>query len=393
MPKQRIPAKAAVLIWAREQRGLSQQDAASRLRISARELADIEDAKQSPTIITFNKMVSVYKQTESILLLARPPQTPDPPKDYRTSAGKQAKLSPDTRLVIRDAQELRSYISELAQDDPRLIERFRLPVLSVATDPEKVALKERERIGISLDTQLQWKPADAFSNWRDVLGDKGIIVLLKSMPWEDCRGFSLLDGGLLPVIVVNSQDIPVARSFTLFHEYAHLTLRAAGICTLITDSNTERWCNLFASTFLLPGEELTSYVKQSYPDAGNSYDWPMSRLNKLAVRYRVSRSVMALRLQKLGLAVPNFYDKHRSELTGFDRREKPTGQIKIKNKPGWREKKRLREVGTTAASVIVKAWKEEITDATEAADILNLSLDELHGLQKQTEVQRVRHAT
>jgi Zn-dependent peptidase ImmA (M78 family) len=337
-------------------------------------------------------MVAVYKQTESTLLLERPPAAKSIPKDYRTVAGRQPKLSPETRLVIRDAQELQSYISELAEDNASLIERAELPRLSVAGNPENAATNERARVGVSLATQLAWSPNDSFGNWRDFLERTGIVVLLKKMPWDDCRGFSLLDHALLPVIVVNSEDIPVARIFTLFHEYAHLTLQSAGICSLTADSNVERWCNVFASAFLLPAEELRAYATQINPDAGASHDWAMQRLNRLAVRYRVSRSVMALRLQKLGLAIPNYYDKHRSELTAFDKRPK-SGNIRIKKKPGWKEKQKLKEVGIAAASVIVTAWQKQIADATEAADILNLSLDELHGLRKQTEVQRVRNVS
>lgn len=392
MPKQRIPANRNVLIWARTLRGLSKRDAALKLRISEQELTDIEDGKESPTTITFNRMISVYKQTESTLLLERPPATKPMPKDYRTATGRQPKLTPETRLAIRDAQELQSYLSELAEDNASLVERAELPKLTSASNAENAATNERARLEISLATQLAWSPNDSFGNWRDFLEHKGIVVLLKNMPWNDCRGFSLLDHALLPVIVVNSEDIPAARIFTLFHEYAHLTLRSAGICSLTADSNVERWCNVFASAFLLPAEELRTYAMQINPDAGTSHDWSMQRLTRLAAHYRVSRSVMALRLQKLGLAIPNYYDKHRSELTTFDRRPKLTN-IKIKRKPGWKEKQKLKEVGITAASVIVNAWQKQITDATEAADILNLSLDELHGLQKQTEVQRVRNVT
>jgi hypothetical protein len=100
---------------------------------------------------------------------------------------------------------------------------------------------------------------------------------------------------------------------------------------------------------------------------------------------------MALRLQNLGLSIANYYEKHKGQLNSFDRKAKPTEPPKIVRRPGWKEKQKLREVGITAASVILDAWKEEIADATEAADILNLSLEELHGLQEQTEVQRVRN--
>lgn len=390
----RVPANKDVLRWARNVRGLNRLEAAGKIGITEQELANIEEGDQFPTVKAFNKMVTVYKQTESTLLLERPPEPQEFPKDFRTASafGVRAKLSPDTRLAIRDAQEIQQYVGELVQDDPNLVRRLQLPAFTVKDDAEHEAEIERDRIGLSLSTQFQWKPKESFDNWRDWLERRGILVLLKKMPWEDCRGFSLVDHSEIPAIVINSEDIPVARTFTLFHEYAHLGLRTAGICTPTTARNgVERWCNLFSAAFLMPAGQFMPYVKAINPNAGIEHDWPIATVGRLATYYRVSRAAMAIRLQELGLAVPNYYDRHRSELSGFDRQGKAKKPPKIKRKPGWREKKRLKEVGITAASVIVGAWQEQIVDPLEAADILNLSLDELRGLQKQTEARRVRN--
>jgi Zn-dependent peptidase ImmA (M78 family)/transcriptional regulator with XRE-family HTH domain len=380
-------------VGARQAIGLSRSEAATQLGVTDGLLEAIEKGEEYPNSYLFNAMITVYKQPESTLLLAKPPDTAELPQDYRTPAGRRKKLSPETRLIIREAQELQRYVSELAEDDPALIKRFELPKATLSNSAANLAKTERARLGVSLSTQLKWRPLESFNRWRNWLQDKGIIVLLKRMPWDECRGFSLLDTTLIPTIVVNSEDVVSARTFTLFHEYAHLMLRHSGVCTLAPDVTVEQWCNVFSASFLLPADELTSYIKHTYAEAGPNYNWPIPRLTRLAGRYRVSRAVMALRLQKLGLATPNYFESHYAELNAFDRRPKPKEPPHIIKKPGWREKQRLNEVGLIAASVIVEAWREDITDATEAADILNLSLDELHGLQVQTEVQRVRNVS
>lgn len=395
MPKRTqtaVPASKDVLKWARETRGLTLREAAAQLDVQEQILTEIEAGRQHPTSTVFDKMISVYKQPESVLLLATAPATASLPQDYRTVSGARRLITPDTRLAIREAQELQSYLSELVDDDPNLIDRVKLSSASVDEDVENRAIKERELIGVPLETQLAWRPGnESFNNWREWLQKKGLIILLKKMPREDCRGFSLWDVSLLPTIVVNTEDVAQGQIFTLFHEYAHLILRNAGICTLTPTTKIERWCNGFAGAFLLPTENFVAYVKAMANSAGRNYDWPMEQLRRLAAHYRVSRSVAALRLQHLDLAIPSFYDKHKNELSNFDGRPKPTKTPHIVRRPGWKEKQKLREVGSAAASVIVGAWKEEIADATEAADILNLSLDELHGLREQTEVQRVRN--
>jgi Zn-dependent peptidase ImmA (M78 family)/DNA-binding XRE family transcriptional regulator len=386
-----IPANKDVLRQARDIRGLSLQKAAELIRISPQQLDAIEHGHQLPTTRIFDRMVQVYKQSESILLLERLPATPQLPKDYRTIAGRTARLSPDTRLAIRQAQELQRYVSDLVEDEPSLINRARLATAAINDNPEAQAKHHREQLNVPLSIQLAWSLEDSFSKWRDSLESKGFLVLLKKMPWKDCRGFSLLGNHALPTIVVNSEDIGVAQNFTLFHEYAHLTLRNAGICIFTPVSKVERWCNAFAAEFLIPSNAFIAHIRSINPEASPTYDWPLTKVARLASYYRVSRSVIALRLQNLALAIPNYYDKHRRALTTFDQRPKPTKPLRIKKKPGWKEKQKLKEVGIGAASVIVGAWRDRIADATEAADILNLSLDELHELQKQTEVQRVRN--
>lgn len=392
-PDNAIPASKDVLVWARKVRGLSQLEAATELGISEGLLKAIEDGNELPNATLFNAMITVYKQPESVLLLAQPPASPPLPQDYRTSGSKTTKLSPDTRLIIREVQEVQQFISELVNDEPHLMARMDLPRASLDQSAHSVASSERERLGVSLSTQLRWTPQESFDKWRDWLQSKGILIFLKKMPWNECRGFSLQGEGLLPAIVVNAEDVTAARTFTLFHEYAHLLLRQTGICILTPKSRIERWCNVFAAAFLAPSQELSDYIRTTYPQAGPAYDWPVARLTRLASHFRVSRPFMALRVQELGMAPPDYFEKHYSELNAFDRRPKPTKPPKIKKAPGWREKQRLREVGLKAASVIVEAWKEQITDGMEAADILNLSLDELHGLQVQTEVQRVRNVS
>jgi Zn-dependent peptidase ImmA (M78 family)/DNA-binding XRE family transcriptional regulator len=388
-----IHASKDVLVWARKVRGLSQSEAATELGISEGLLKAIEDGAEHPNASLFNAMITVYKQPESVLLLANPPDTPPVPQDYRTAGSKTTKLSPETRLIVREVQEVQQFISELVNDEPHLMPRSDLPRISLDQSPHRVAVSERERLGVPLSTQLRWTPQESFEKWRNRLQGNGILVFLKKMPWDDCRGFSLEGADLLPAIIVNAEDVTAARTFTLFHEYGHLLLRQAGICTLTPKSKIERWCNVFAATFLAPSVQLLEYIRATYPQAGPDFDWPIARLTRLASHFRVSRPVMALRVQELGMAPPDYFDKHYGELNVFDRRRKPSKPPKIKKAPGWKEKQRLREVGLRAASVIVEAWKEQITDATEAADILNLSLDELHGLQVQTEVQRIRNVS
>ena len=390
--RETIAANKDVLRWARNVRGLSVAEAAKQLEISEIELAEVESGKLQPRTKTFDKMVGVYKQPESVLLLAHPPATDPLPQDFRTVGGKRAHLTPETLLAIREARDLQYYVSELVADDPQLISRSGLPSIDLSNSPENAAILERQRLSLPLAVQLSWSPRESFERWRDFLERRGLLVVLKKMFWNDCRGFSLLDSNLLPTIVVNSHDAPAARIFTLFHEYAHLLVRNAGICqATAVSSSTEQWCNSFAGAFLIPANDLQEQLQDLQIPAGPRYNWPLTSITRLARHYRVSRPVIAIRLQGLKLAPQTFYQTHKTELHKLDQPPEPKEPPKIIRKPGYKERQTLKEVGITAASIILRAWKERTADAMEAADALNLNVDELYGFQEQAELQRVRY--
>ncbi|MDO8614751.1 MAG: XRE family transcriptional regulator [Dehalococcoidia bacterium] len=388
-----IPAKPIVLKWAREQSRYSIREAAALLSISAGTLAAIERGDPELTPPVFRKMLAVYQQVESVLLLPEPPDTPTIPHDYRTPGSAPTTISRETLSVIRDARRVQDYLSELAREEPEVIPLPRLPQANLADDPAELAKGERYRLSVSTGKQASWEPREAFEQWRGVVQAFGVTALLKKMPWEDCRGLSLWNDDLLPVIVVNSDDSVSARNFTLFHEYAHLLLRKAGIC--ITEPSqtlrgqVERWCNTFSANFLVPSSDLSEAVRLMFPRVGRS-DWTLNNVRRLAGKFRVSPYVMARRLKELKLS--DFYDANISELRNLDRKAKkkrPDGQKPVRIRP---EVQRLSEVGTGLAFVVLDAWRGAVIDAGDAADILQLRPDQLADFQERARATRNRRS-
>jgi len=388
-----IPAKPAVLKWAREQSRYSSREAAALLGISPGTLAAIERGDPSLTPPIFRKMLSVYQQVESVLLLPEPPDTPTIPHDYRTPGSAPTTISRETLAVIRDARRVQDYLSDLAAEEPEIVPLPRLPQADLADNPAELAKGERHRLGVSIDMQASWGIREAFEHWRGIVQTFGVTVLLKKMPWEDCRGLSLWNDDLLPVVVVNSDDSANARNFTLFHEYAHLLLRKAGIC--ITEPSqtlrgqVERWCNSFSANFLVPGDKLREAVRLMFPRAQRS-DWTLNNVSRLATKFRVSPYVMARRLKELTLS--DFYDSNISELRKLDRkanRKRSEGERPVRIRP---EVQRLSEVGTGLAFVVLDAWKGAVIDAGDAADILQLRPDQLADFQERARATRNRRS-
>lgn len=393
-----LPLNGTVLRWAREYAGLTARAAAAALEMQLPGLLAIEDGTTEPTLGDIRRLARCYGLSESLLLLPEPPGPVELPTDYRTLGGVRAAPSPETIKAIREAQQFQGFMRELAEDNADILPELLLPHHVLTEDPEEVAIGERTAFDVPLETQLKWPMKEAFARWRLRVQARGILVLVKRMPKDDCRGFSLT-GDLVPTIVTNAADVEQGKTFTLFHEYGHLMLNATGVCMRAQDESrrgrVERWCNEFAAAFLIPAEDLRSHLKERFNLVDNPREWQPSELRRLATRYKVSRPAMALRLQKLGFATPRYYETSWASLTRTEQppeRERNQPSKGIKHPPGFRQKQKLQEIGVPAAAAILEAWNSQITDATEVADVLGLSLSELFDLHDRVLVEQVRNA-
>src|SRR5262249_11625660 len=143
-----------------------------------------------------------------------------------------------------------------------------IPHARVTTPVASVAAAVRRRLGIAIDDQLSWDSAsEAFQEWRDAVEKQGIFVFLLAMGRDACRGFSLYDDRA-PIIAINTWWNAAARSFSLFHEYAHLVTRTSSICAQdgrLDIANTadpaERWCEEFGASILLPADDVMRILR------------------------------------------------------------------------------------------------------------------------------------
>lgn len=325
-------------------------------------------------------MVSKYEVSESVLLLSSPPPLRKLPDDYRTATGLAPLLLPATRLTIQEAWEFVEDATHLLfPEEAPTRSLARLPVATLADDPVQMAASERVRLGVPFATQLTWAPKDAFERWRSTLNDAGIIVLLKNMEWNDCRGCLLWNPDLIPAIVATSQDRRSARIFTTFHEYAHLLLRQPAACIqteAVEDDRiaSETWCNSFATHFLMPEDEIREVVARKLRRK-NISDWTLGDFRSLAGTFRVSTMAVARRMKELYGS--SFYDENFILLKGGDRErfdeDSEGGPLPYVVK--------LSEVGANLARQIAVAVRAQSLSRMEAADLLGLSGGQLAALQ------------
>lgn len=311
-----VPVNPKVLIWARLERGLELSAAATRLGIPEEELIELESGQRHPSVGELRNMAAKYEIGFSSLLMpeALPPETGLRLLDFRThGSGAPGKWNPELLMEMDDINVLIDAMADLRDAEPSLFVK-NLPNASVTTSAARVAADERARIGLDVGTQASWATdANAFNRLRTLVEAQGVFVyLINASTTDDWRGMAIYDDRKIPVIVINSDEaLPSARSFTLFHEYAHLLLRQSAITDHRSRDRDEEFCNKFAAYFLMPSPEFRGAALS----VGGGYRnyWTDTQLRKIGGVFKTSMSAVALHLVSHSLAPDDFFNVKLSE--------------------------------------------------------------------------------
>ncbi|MBI4870188.1 MAG: ImmA/IrrE family metallo-endopeptidase [Candidatus Riflebacteria bacterium] len=373
---ERAIIKSELLVWARESAGMDRDDAAHRLSVQPGRLQAWEAGSGSPTVNQLRTAAHIYRvPLAAFFLPAAPPVFHPPVEDFRKLPGTLSQgLSSTLQLHVRWALQRRQICLDLheALHEPP-------PVFDLITQPDRdaetVAGVVRGRLGIGMEAQRRWHQPDvALRNWVAAVEGIGVLILqTRGVAVDEMRGYSIADTPL-PIIVLNGQDTPAGRTFTLFHELAHLLLRKSGVCELdVTgprQAGTEVFCNRLAGAILVPCSELLAdpAVKQHRGMA-----WTDAELGALARQFGVSREVMLRRLLLAGKTTAEVYGAARSRLLAQYEKRKPIKE----GKPLSPAIGVVKSVGKRFARLVLGAYHSEHITGNDLADYLGIRLKHL----------------
>lgn len=298
-----------ILRWARETAGLSLEQGASAIGLSdaygkkaAERLAEIEAGADQPSHSQLSRMAKAYRRSLLVFYLSSPPRAGDRGRDFRKVRDSQ-RLPYDANLdaLLRDVKSRQDLVSSVLEDlesDPVQFVGSTDMTIPVASLAQTIT----NTIGFSLDDFRTAKSPDhAFAYLRSRIESNGVFVLLigdlgshhsKISP-DVFRGFAIADKRA-PFAVVNDQDAPAARSFTVVHELVHIWLGNTGISGGATTANRiEQYCNDVAAEVLLPSADLN-------PPALNNLDEMLAYVSGEAQKFNLSRAMIAYRLFRRG---------------------------------------------------------------------------------------------
>jgi Zn-dependent peptidase ImmA (M78 family)/transcriptional regulator with XRE-family HTH domain len=305
----KVPVNPLVLAWARKERGHTLEEAANLLGVAPHDLAKLENGAREPTVTELREIAAKYEIGFSSLLMPEPlaETTRLRVSDFRTRRSLPETWNPDLLAEMDDINVLVDALSDLREADPALV-ATRLPMATTRMNPAAVAAGERRRTGLTVESQNTWgTPAAAFRRFRSFVEEQGVFVyLIRASTVDDWRGLAIFDDRKVPIIVLNSDESePGARSFSLFHEYAHILLRQSAISDQRSRSKTESFCNKFAAHFLMPGEKF----KVAAIVIGHGYRdyWTDGQIRKLSNVFKTSMSAVAIHLENTEMAPDGFY--------------------------------------------------------------------------------------
>ena len=300
MAKALAYAKPDVLRWARESAGYDVLQAAEKIGIPWSQLEIAEKGVDYLTLRQAEKAADVYERPVAALFLPAP--LDEPPQEAvfrRLPDAPKPPWPPEMQLLQRRVRRRQEAAAELYED---LEERPPWPVAarwfrdSVGTGrPRASALASaaRELLGVTREAQTEWARADEYAplrGWIGAVESIGVLVMQDgSMPLDLMRGFASLHD-TVPAIVLNTNDNPRARAFTVLHELAHLAFLAAGA------GATEVRANDFAGEVVMPREWL---VEEFRALSGRSL---LDRVDALARAFGVTSLAAAVRLRRANLA-------------------------------------------------------------------------------------------
>lgn len=371
-----LPVNAEVLKWARTTSGLTIPQVAQALNLTTDYILEIESGRKvSKTLLA--RLARLYKRPLTVLFLPTPPDEMSIPTDYRTIPDQRKPIGIETANALREARRLQEVLSDLTED-PNATLPFGFLSVSIEDKPSDVGLQVRNVIGVDIAEQKRWTNSQqAFREWRGKLQTAGIYVIVGDFPREEARGFSLWNPDLIPMIIVSGNEASAAQIFTLFHELAHILLRSDAMC-LKKESDTflgtiETWCNKVAAAALVPSYDLSDLLAKWRQTTVR--EWALDDLYEIARVYKVSRHVIAIRLEELGFAPKGYYNRLKLTLDQDDYSiVKPSPRITKRVGEYKRDipKLRLAEVGFAATTTILEACRSSMLSTMEAADLLKV---------------------
>ncbi len=326
MSTTKVKVSPRILKWARTSLHLTEDDVIAHFSQKSKKkfevglslLHTLESNEQEIRFTLLQELSSLYKRPLAVFFLTHPPSELPLPKDRRTMDSDVHKiLSPEAILVLRRTRYVQEVFAELSTE---LSWNLALPFrkVSLSDNPKELGVHFRDTLNFSFEFQKEKikNSRELFNTIRAKLEEVNVFTLKAAFPAEDARAFSLTDKSP-HLIVINNKDGGyfgyAPKSFSLLHEFAHVLLREGALCNDFSRSHqqTEKFCNEFSASFLVPDREFLQVLPATKKDFDK--DQIEEYLEILQPIFKVSREVLLRKYLSTGFIDKDFYQQKTEE--------------------------------------------------------------------------------
>ena len=269
---------SGLLRIARQARGLSQGEAAAKLKIPQVTLSRYENAISSPTdefldraALNYDFPVSFFEQADPVL---GPPVSVHPMwrKKQSVTAREMDAIIAEFNIRILNIRRMLEGVEFTPQSTiPQMdIEEYE-------EDTERIAAMVRGHWLV---------PQGPLQDLTGLIERAGAIIIYSPLGGSSVSGVTMSAPGLRPIIMLNREQPSDRARFTLAHELAHLVMHR------FPSPQMEKQANSFASAFLMPANEIRAAFRGRID---------LKRLAALKPEWKVSMQALLYRAQSLGL--------------------------------------------------------------------------------------------
>ena len=322
--------------------------------------------------IPYNELEKIAKlyDVNSLFFLNNTPPTKIKNEivDFRTIKNKETSNTPEILKEIKHANYRRELILDL-QEQLNITNKKKYN-MNCNTSEECI------RTIKSLFNINNNKRNYTFEKWVKLFESADILIFqFYGLPPTSIRGYALYYEEL-PIIGINHQDIDKARTFTLFHELAHILLKKEGISGELNQENLnqkiEQECNKIAVEILLPEKQINKILD-------DKKDYLLeTKVKLLQAKYNVSKTAIAYRLLNLNKTTEEECKQYINNLSRKKPTKKPKNKSNIKNKYSNKKykdqsTKTMNEYGAIYINTLFQAEDENIIDDITVAQELSIS--------------------
>jgi Zn-dependent peptidase ImmA (M78 family) len=269
----------------------------------------LTDEKSFPTIVQAKKLARCYRVPFAAFFMSEanlPTGTLPNMVNKRTQFLGTSTDESSINLAVFDLIAKRDLLLETNEELGIGTETYTPPI--IAGNATEWAIFIRAFFEIYLSEQYKLKsPRQFYLYIREKVERKGIFVsCFNGVSVDDCRGLAVYND-TLPIIGLNSDDRPPAKSFSIFHEIVHIFKKSSSFCNtlFVNDSidDEEVFCNAVAGEVLVPTDALQAIIREPRFKTLDS-----GTIKIIADSFCVSREVITRRLFNLGEINKNEFD-------------------------------------------------------------------------------------